>query len=94
MWLDLNICCAPSLFCSKIPSGIPLTSSTGRWAVSSYRGVAFRNMSRTALGAGAGAGVSTTGLSSIERGMNSGKQTRDKIARALAIPADALIPVF
>jgi hypothetical protein len=74
------------------PSGIPLTSSTGLWAVSSYRGVAFRNMSRTALAAGAG--VSTTGLSSIERGINSGKQTRDKIARALAIPADALIPVF
>jgi transcriptional regulator with XRE-family HTH domain len=49
-------------------------------------------MSRTALAAGAG--VSTTGLSSIERGMNSGKQTRDKIARALAIPAGALIPVF
>lgn len=52
----------------------------------------FRNMSRTALALEAG--VSTTGLSGIERGMNSGKQTRDKIARALAIPADALIPVF
>lgn len=52
----------------------------------------FRNMSRTALALDAG--VSTTGLSGIERGMNSGKQTRDKIARALAIPADALVPVF
>jgi hypothetical protein len=92
MWLGLTICRASSLFCSEISSGIPLTLSTGRWAVSSYRGVAFRNMSRTALAAGAG--VSTIGLSLIERGMNIGKQTRDKIARALAIPAGALIPVF
>lgn len=52
----------------------------------------FRGLSRTALALEAG--VSATGLSGIERGMNSGKQARDKIACALAIPADALTPVF
>jgi hypothetical protein len=30
MWLGLTICRTPSLLCSKISSGIPLTLSTGR----------------------------------------------------------------
>jgi len=52
----------------------------------------FRKMTRTELANAAG--VSLTGLSSIERGLNSGNQVRDKLAIALAIPAGALIALF
>jgi len=52
----------------------------------------FRGMTRISLAQAAG--VSSTGLSSIERGLNSGSQVRDKLARALGVPADALIALF
>ena len=39
-------------------------------------------------------GVSPTGLSSIERRLNSRNQVRDELAIALAIPAYALIALF
>jgi DNA-binding XRE family transcriptional regulator len=52
----------------------------------------FRGMTRVTLSQAAG--VSPTGLSSIERGLNSGSQVRDKLALALAVPADALIAHF
>ena len=52
----------------------------------------FRKMTRTELENAAG--VSPTGLSSIERGPNSGNQVRDELAIALAIPAYALIALF
>lgn len=60
-------------------------SPTAAWRV-------FRNTTRTELADAAG--VSPTGLSSIERGLNGGNQVRDKLAIALAIPTDALIALF
>lgn len=52
----------------------------------------FRGMTRVTLSQASG--VSAAGLSSIERGLNSGSQVRDKLARALVVPADALIAHF
>lgn len=52
----------------------------------------FRGMTRVSLSQAAG--VSPAGLSSIERGLNSGSQVRDKLALALAVPANALIAHF
>jgi transcriptional regulator with XRE-family HTH domain len=49
----------------------------------------FRNISQTELAQKAG--VSCTGLSSIERGLSSGNQLRPELADALAVPAEALI---
>ena len=49
----------------------------------------FRNISQSELAHIAG--VSHTGLASIERGLSSGNQLRPKLACALAIPAEALI---
>ncbi len=52
----------------------------------------FRGMTRVTLSQAAR--VSQAGLSSIERGLNSGNQVRDKLSHALAVPADALIAHF
>lgn len=61
------------------------SSPTAAWRV-------FRGMTRISLSEAAG--ISPAGLSSIERGLNSGSKVRDKLATALALPADALIALF